>query len=112
MRPSLHAAFVAAVLAAGTIAIAEAQDASNLKVLPKDIKKADLKKLMKAQAASLGVQCDYCHDTDDYAKDTEKKEIGRDMMRMTGEINRNHFKGEPKVGCVTCHNGKKEPKGP
>ena len=112
----LWAAVTAAALAAGTVALAPspalAADGKNLKVLPATMSKAELKKAMKQIATSLGVQCDFCHDTDDYAKDTEHKEVARTMMRMTTEINKNHFKGENKVGCITCHNGQKEPKGP
>jgi redox-regulated HSP33 family molecular chaperone len=87
----------------------------NLKVLPKTMSRADVKKLMKIQAKSLGVECEFCHDTDDFAKDGEKKEAARAMMKMTDEINKNYFKNdknEIKVGCVTCHNGQKTPKKP
>jgi hypothetical protein len=72
--------------------------------------KAELKKLMKGIAAALGVECEHCHNTDNYAEDGEKKEAARAMMKMTGEINKTFFKGERKVNCMTCHNGKKEPK--
>lgn len=82
----------------------------NLKVLPKDLSKADIKKMMKGIADSLGVQCDFCHDTDDMAKDTEHKEVARAMMKMTAEINKASFKGKSRVTCMTCHNGKAEPK--
>ena len=82
----------------------------NLKVLPKEMGKPEIKKLMKGIADSLGVQCDFCHDTDDMAKDTEHKEIARAMMKMTAEINKTNFKGKQRVTCMTCHNGKKEPK--
>ena len=51
-------------------------------------------------------------DTDDFAKDTEKKEIARAMMKMTGEINKTYFKGEQRMGCISCHNGAEEPKKP
>jgi hypothetical protein len=117
-RRSLLAAVSAGVLAAGLAFVlptpaAYADDApKNLKVLPKTMSKADIKKLMKGVASSLGVQCDHCHDTDDFSKDTEKKEIARGMMTMTGEINQKFFKGEQEVGCITCHNGQKEPKHP
>lgn len=84
----------------------------NLKILPKDMSKPELKKLMKSVAGALGVQCDFCHNTDDFAADTEKKEIARQMMTMVAEINKSHFNGKPRVGCVTCHNGQKEPKKP
>jgi len=86
-----------------------AQDGGkNLKVL-KGMSKADLKKYMKGVAKALGVQCDHCHDTDDMSKDTEKKLKAREMMQMVESINKNYFKGEKRVGCVTCHNGKTEP---
>jgi len=117
IRSVFYAAVAAAALAAGTVVLAPspvlaADGGKNLKVLPATMTKADLKKLMKQQATSLGVQCDFCHDTDDYAKDTEHKEVARDMMRMTAEINKAHFKNQNKVGCITCHNGQKEPKEP
>jgi len=92
-------------------AVGFAQDGpKNLKILPKTMSKADLKKLMKLQAAALGVQCDFCHNTDDFAQDTEHKELARKMMLMTNQINKDNFEDKPVVGCITCHNGKKEPK--
>ncbi|HKA91406.1 MAG TPA: c-type cytochrome [Haliangiales bacterium] len=84
--------------------------AKNLKILPKTMAKPEIKKLMKSQAAALGVQCDHCHNTDDFAEDTEKKETARKMMQMTAQINKDHFGGKSVVGCITCHNGQKEPK--
>ena len=116
IRSVVYAAIAAAGLAAGTLLVApssvEAADGKNLKILPATMSKAELKKVMKSIAASMGVQCDYCHDTEDFPKDTEKKEIARAMMRMTSDINKSHFKGEMRVGCITCHNGQKEPKAP
>jgi hypothetical protein len=89
---------------------AYAQDGGkNIKVL-KGMSKAELKKTMKGIATALGVQCDHCHDTDDMAKDTPKKERAREMLLMVNEINKEHFKGERRVTCITCHNGKAEPK--
>jgi hypothetical protein len=90
--------------------LAEAQDGGkNVKIL-KGMSKADIKKTMKGISTALGVQCDHCHDTDDMAKDTPKKEKAREMLLMTEAVNKTHFKGERKVTCVTCHNGKAEPK--
>jgi hypothetical protein len=87
-----------------------AQDGGkNIKIL-KGMSKADIKKTMKGIAGALGVQCDHCHDTDDMSKDTPKKEAARAMMLMTDDLNKKYFKGEKKVGCITCHNGKAEPK--
>lgn len=82
----------------------------NLKVLPKTLTKPEIKKIMKGYADALGVQCDFCHDTDDMSKDTEHKTKARDMIAMTMEINKTTFKGKDRVKCVTCHNGAKEPK--
>ena len=86
------------------------QGGKNLKILPKTMTKPEIKKLMKGIADSLGVQCDHCHDTDDMAKDTPKKLKARDMMTMTATLNKQYFKGKDRVKCVTCHNGKAEPK--
>ena len=117
-RRSLYASLAAGALAVGISfalptpgALAD-EPAKNLKILPKTMSKADIKKYMKTVAGSLGVQCDYCHDTDDFSKDTEHKEVARAMMTMVGDINKKYFKGENEVGCITCHNGQKEPKHP
>lgn len=116
VRRSLVAVILAGLVAIGLAFFAStpayAGDGKNLKILPQTMTKDQLKKLMKGVASSLGVQCDHCHDTDDYSKDTEKKEIARTMMKMTGEINKTFFEGKPEVGCITCHNGQKEPKHP
>ena len=104
---------LATVLAFALPSPAEAADddaPKNLKILPKTLSRADIKKSMKSIAAALGVQCDYCHNTDDYAQDTEKKEAARQMMLMSAQINKDNFKGKNVVGCITCHNGNKEPK--
>ena len=86
------------------------QGGKNLKILPKTITKPEIKKLMKGIADSLGVQCDHCHDTDDMAKDTKHKIRAREMMTMTAALNKQYFQGKERVKCVTCHNGKAEPK--
>jgi hypothetical protein len=83
----------------------------NLKILPATLSKGDMKNLMKGMSAALGVKCDFCHNPDDFASDANKhKGIARAMMKMTNDINKQHFKGKSVVGCVTCHNGQKEPK--
>ncbi|HJZ88596.1 MAG TPA: c-type cytochrome [Polyangia bacterium] len=97
--------FAMATLARG----AEPTSAKNLQLLPKTISMKELKEKMKAQAKMLGVQCDHCHDIDDFAKDTETKKTGRLMMKMTAEINREFLKGKDMVTCATCHNGHEYP---
>ncbi|TKC06400.1 c-type cytochrome [Pedobacter frigoris] len=102
------------------------QKAKNLKVLPKNISHQDLEKLMRGFNSALGVRCNFCHSPQkddpkkmDFASDEKKeKEIARDMMRMTAKINKKYFHDEKTkegkallaVSCVTCHNGKSEPK--
>jgi hypothetical protein len=86
----------------------------NIKVL-KDIPVSHLEATMRLFAASLGVNCSYCHvfrqgappqmDSDD--KDTKKK--ARDMIKMVREINERNFEGKSVVSCATCHRGNPKP---
>jgi cytochrome c2 len=96
---------------------------TNLKVLPKNISHDDLDKVMDGFKAALGVKCNFCHSPRkdnpkrlDFASDENpKKEIARDMMRMTNKINKKYFHETDKEGkltnisCASCHNGKEEP---
>jgi Photosynthetic reaction centre cytochrome C subunit len=101
----------------------------NLKVLPKDISKEKLDKIMFGFKDALGVKCSYCHaksqDTTvrhpDFASDEKpEKEIARSMMKMTLKINKSFFEvkhpafGEPglQISCVTCHHGEPHPEEP
>ena len=65
---------------------------------------------------ALAVNCTYCHvgegggGWDEYAKDTEKKEMARKMMVMMNTINKTYFGGTRRVTCVSCHNGANRPK--
>lgn len=96
----------------------------NLQVLPKNITEDSLSKLMDLYSASLKVNCDYCHvhdkkaDTMIWHKDDKpEKEITRNMMRMTADINEKyfHFNEDIKAGevqavtCYTCHKGSPMP---
>ncbi len=83
----------------------------NLQVLPKDISDSDLDNIMNTYCESLNVECNFCHVKDDMASDNyEEKIISRKMMVMTNEINEKYFgKNSGTVGCMTCHNGKKNP---
>ena len=93
----------------------------NLKVLPKDISNADLDSIMDTYSRQLNVGCEFCHAESktnknevDYASDDKpEKEITRQMMRMTADINKDYFNytiiykaGEKMaVTCFTCHDG-------
>ncbi len=127
---------VATALLCAGLGLAHAEGVfKNLQILPKDTDKPTLKGIMKKQARALGVECDFCHDPPDMAKDTGKKKIGREMMTLVGEINKSTLKPESKatgskslrkavayytkhiagktpdkdVTCETCHKGHEEP---
>ncbi len=87
----------------------------NLKVLPKDMSRKEVNALMKEFNKALGVKCKFCHNTKDFAADTNKhKDISRQMMKMTQDLAKNHFAYDkaPKMAfnCYVCHQGHDEPK--
>ncbi len=85
------------------------QQPKNIQVL-KDVPLDQLQLTMQYIAASLGVQCNYCHvqgqnDLDD--KDTKKR--AREMMAMVKDINGKFFDGTERLSCASCHNGRARP---
>jgi tetratricopeptide (TPR) repeat protein len=105
---------------------------TNLKVLPKDVSKAELIQTMRGWTGALGVRCGHCHaggnpDTlegVDFASDAKwEKRTARAMVRMVRAVNADHLdKLEPepaaeggtapapvRVECVTCHHGISRP---
>lgn len=59
---------------------------------------------------ALGVHCDYCHvktgDKWEWASDEKPpKAAGLRMIRMVLAINKEHFDGNRKLTCYTCHRG-------
>ncbi|HTL08632.1 MAG TPA: c-type cytochrome [Chitinophagaceae bacterium] len=100
----------------------------NLKILPKDISKENLGKVMHGFNDALGVKCGFCHapskDTavhhPDFASDEKpEKEIARSMMKMTLKINKKFFSvkhpsftEQMEVSCGTCHHGEAHPEAP
>lgn len=95
----------------------EAKKFTNLKVFSKKISHDDLIAVMKNYNASLGVKCGFCHAPTadgselDFASDAkEEKQIARKMQKMANAINKKYFSANSgTVGCMTCHNGKKNP---
>ncbi len=99
---------------------------TNLKVLPKSIKKANLDKIMREWAASLGQRCNFCHSNNpatnkmDYAYDGKpEKNMARKMYEMESKINKKYFGAKKDslgmmahtgVNCNTCHKGTAHPK--
>ena len=98
---------------------------TNLKVLPKDIQKPELVRVMRGFSSALGVRCIHCHagtDAVDLSKvdfasdDKENKVIARSMMGMTEEINASlqtdigaMRPAHLEVTCFTCHHGNRRP---
>ena len=136
MKPGTPALALMAAGAIFTVSVAAAQTPppaaqapfavppfKNLKVLPKDISRADLLARMKFFSQSLGVRCTYCHvgtegqplSTFDFASDAkEHKKIARDMMAMVGMLNEKTLPAatglpDAKVTCFTCHRGATKP---
>jgi tetratricopeptide (TPR) repeat protein len=121
-----HAAVAAVWVGLATAAQAQIPDTfTNLKVLPKDIAKPALIRVMREFSTALGVRCIHCHagtDAVDLSKvdfasdDRENKLIARSMMGMTKDINESlqtdigamrpvHLE----VTCFTCHHGNRRP---
>ncbi|EHQ30407.1 c-type cytochrome [Mucilaginibacter paludis] len=95
----------------------------NLKVLPKNISKEDLDKVMDEWKEALGVRCGFCHARNEETKRTDfasdakpEKEMARKMMTMTAKINKKYFKADKNekemveaISCYTCHHGAAHP---
>jgi photosynthetic reaction center cytochrome c subunit len=85
------------------------QQPRNLQVL-KDVPPDQLQLTMQYIAASLGVQCNYCHvQGQNDLDDKEPKKIARQMMKMVDQLNSTFFDGKPRVSCASCHNGRNRP---
>jgi Photosynthetic reaction centre cytochrome C subunit len=72
---------------------------------------------MQVIAESLGVQCEFCHSAQGSGAPEPKKDIARQMMAMTREINTRvdtatgaAAGSAARVDCVTCHRGVPIPK--
>jgi photosynthetic reaction center cytochrome c subunit len=65
---------------------------------------------MQFIAASLGVECGYCHVEHANEKDDKKTKVtARKMINMMMAINRENFEGHREVTCYSCHRGSAEP---
>lgn len=100
-----------------------AQPPRNLQVLPKDIPRDSLTRIMRGFTLALGVRCQYCHvpaanaadgqERLDFALDDKQtKRTARFMLRMVDSLNRAVLTMLParhdppvRVSCVTCHRG-------
>ena len=67
-------------------------------------------KVMNIMSASLSVNCQFCHDGYDFAKENvAHKDISRKMIEMTLDLNAKYFEGRNEVTCFTCHRGQTHP---
>lgn len=118
------AAFVGVILVSVAFTPPDKPVYKNLKVLPKNITKEEMKVVMDHFKVSLGVKCSFCHVYNqeqkamDFASDGNKhKEEARAMMRMTQRINKKYFEWSDFTGlqnkleitCYTCHRGAENP---
>jgi hypothetical protein len=88
---------------------------TNVQVL-KGIPVSEFMGTMGFFAASLGLNCVFCHvpeslqDWKKFAVDVPRKRIARSMITMVNAINRNNFGGRPALTCYSCHHGNERPK--
>lgn len=81
----------------------------NIEIL-KGKKASRLPGMMSALTGLLGVNCTYCHVKDKWdSEEKPTKQTARKMFRMIGAINDDHFEGQNKVSCWTCHRGNPHP---
>ena len=65
---------------------------------------------MQFIAASLGVECEYCHVPRQMDKDDKKPKVtARKMINMMVAINKENFEGHREVTCYSCHRGSPDP---
>jgi photosynthetic reaction center cytochrome c subunit len=95
-----------AAVADGKTADQAYKNITQLKGTPAD----QLSPAMQFIAASLGVDCTFCHVQGKYeADDKPAKKTARDMMAMTAAINANSFRGQRQITCYSCHRGATHP---
>ncbi len=77
----------------------------------KGLTPSDFLGAMGVMTAALGYDCSNCHpgagtDAFDWVTDSNpKKRMGRMMVEMVANINRQNFGGQIRVTCFTCHHG-------
>jgi photosynthetic reaction center cytochrome c subunit len=85
------------------------QHFKNIQVL-KNIPADQLIPSMQFIAASLGVECEFCHVEHANEKDDKKTKLtARKMITMMMAINQANFNGDVEVTCYTCHRGVAHP---
>lgn len=118
LKIAIIACFVVTAMIGGSSSLAQktqvetaGQKFKSIKVL-NDMPADQMGKVMNMISASLGVNCAFCHTSNDgdYEKEgVEHKDTARKMMKMTFELNKSQFDGRPEINCNTCHNGRSHP---
>jgi len=85
-----------------------AQEFKNVQVL-KDMPASQFREVMPFFAASLGVDCSYCHVQPFDKDDKPAKLTARRMISMMQKLNAENFGGTVRVNCATCHQGHTAP---
>jgi Photosynthetic reaction centre cytochrome C subunit len=83
------------------------QPARTIQVLT-DVPTPQIIPTMRVISASLGVECEFCHESN-RTLNTEKKDVARRMMLMTRALNTASFGAQSRVTCFTCHRGSNTP---
>jgi hypothetical protein len=83
------------------------QPARTIQVLT-DVPRDQILATMRVIAASLGVECEFCHESN-RTLNTEMKDVARKMMTMTLALNKASFGAQLRVTCYTCHRGSSAP---
>lgn len=72
--------------------------------------------MMEGFNKSLGVRCNHCHARGWQSDDNPKKQVAREMWKMTYTLNhdilpsiKNLESEKPSISCATCHRGKAIP---
>ena len=103
----------------------EPKKLKNIKVFPATATYREVDHAMDEFKVELGVKCNYCHapsktdpkKMDMVSDENPKKDISRDMMRMTDEMNKKYISMLPHadtdkvqmITCNTCHRGVAKP---
>lgn len=99
---------MAVILYYGTVSC-QTNKPKNLKILKdKNMTVEEIKEYMRNFTLGIGVECEYCHNEDDYSSDEkEKKVYTRDMILLVERLNEvEAFRKNGKViTCYTCHRG-------
>jgi photosynthetic reaction center cytochrome c subunit len=104
-----HAAPTAVPATGATTPKKAEEQFKNIQVL-KGIPADELIPTMQFITASLGVECEYCHEAKAFDKDDKKpKQTARKMMEMMFAINKDNFNGHREVTCNSCHHGNVHP---